>query len=271
MTGVSELVAELGPDPPGPPNRIVVSRVDSTNRLARRVLTTYAADEMAPPEFLVLALEQTAGRGRQGRAWASPRGCGVYATRVLPLPEGAAAAEAVETLPLLAGVGLARGLARLLERGGSGSRAGLKWPNDLLVEGRKAGGVLAETLALGTGPGVALIGFGVNLLRPREGPELPAGSTALADHLERRPTLGGFARELMAGLEAELAHLGDLRYAVAAYRELTVHRPGDALRCRIGGEVVEGNFAGIDERGCLVLGRDGEEVRVATGEIVEEN
>lgn len=271
MSEVAELVAALGADPPGPPNRIVVSRVDSTNRLARRVLTTYAADELPPPPFLVLALEQTAGRGRQGRAWASPRGCGVYATRVVPLPEGVPTGDALESLPLLAGVGLARGLAGLLERGGSGSGAGLKWPNDLLIEGRKVGGVLAESLALGAAPPVALIGFGVNLERPLEGPELPPGSTALADHLASPPDLGHLARVLLAGLEDELAHLGDLPRAVAAYRELSVHRPGDALRCRIGGEVVEGAFTGFDDRGRLLLARDGEEVRVAAGEIVEEN
>lgn len=271
MNEVSELVAALGADPPGPPNRIVVSSVDSTNRLARRVLTTYAADEMPPPEFLVLALEQTGGRGRQGRAWASPRGCGAYATRVVPLPDGVPAGDALESLPLLAGVGLARGLARLLDRGGSESGAGLKWPNDLLVDGRKVGGILTESLALGSGPPVALIGFGVNLRRPREGQELPPGSTSLADHLKSPPALGRLVRELLAGLEGELAHLGDLPHAVGAYRQLSVHRPGDPIRCRIGGEVVEGAFAGFDDRGHLVLARDGEAVRVAAGEIVEEN
>lgn len=270
MREVSDLVAALGADPPGPPNRVVLSRVDSTNRLARRVVTTYAADEMAPPGFVVLALEQTAGRGRQGRAWASPRGCGVYATRVVPLPEDVSPGDALASLPLLAGVGLARGMAGLLDRGGSPGRAGLKWPNDLLVEGRKVGGILAESLALGSGPPVALIGFGVNLQRPREGPELPPGSTSLADHLETPPGLGRSATALLAGLEAELGRLGDLAYAVAAYRGLSIHRPGDPIRCRLAGEVVEGTFAGFDDRGRLVLALDGEETRVAAGEILED-
>lgn len=275
MTELSELVAALGPAPPVPENRVIVSRIDSTNRLARRVVTNYAAEEMAVPGFLVLALEQSAGRGRQGRIWVSPRGCGVYATRVVPLSgepsrEGRSE-DLLESLPLLAGVGLARGLAELLERGGSAGRCALKWPNDLLVDGRKVGGVLAESLTLGETPPVALVGLGVNLRRPREGSELPPGSTALADHLEASADLAGVARELVAALEAELAHLGDLAYATAAYRPLTVHRPGDRIRCRMGDEVVEGTFAGFDDRGHLVLARDGEEMRVAAGEIVEES
>lgn len=278
MTELAELVDGLGPSPLGPANRVVLASVDSTNRLARRVVAAYAAEEMPAPEFLVLALEQTLGRGRQGRAWLSPRGCGVYATRVLPLRDGGSGEgrreEALSSLPLLAGVGLARALGTALEAGGSAGRAGLEWPNDLLVEGRKVGGVLAESLTLGETPPVALIGFGVNHRRPREGSELPPGSTALADHLETPPSLAAFARTLVAGLEAELAHLGDLPYATAAYRELSVHRPGDRLVCRTGDEVVEGTFAGFDDRGHLVLGqvpgRKGGEARLAAGEIVEE-
>lgn len=270
--GFREFVADFGtdrdPGGAGPADRVVVSRIDSTNRLARRVVATYAAEETAPPAFLVLAYEQTAGRGRQGRAWTSPRGCGVYATRVLPLPGGV---DDLQSLPLLAGAGLARGLEALLRRGASDSRARLKWPNDLLIDGRKAGGVLTESLALGAGPPVALIGFGVNHLRPREGPELPPGATCLGDHLDEPPPLGEVARELVAALEAELAHLGDLRHAVAAFRELSVHRPGDPLRCRVGGEVVEGALAGFDDRGHLVLRQGADEVRIAAGEIVEEN
>lgn len=255
----------------GPVDRVVVSRVDSTNRLARRVVAAYAADEAAPPDFLVIAFEQTAGKGRQGRVWTSPRGCGVYATRVLPLPGGEAEARALQSLPLLAGAGLVRGLAELLEVGASPSRAQLKWPNDLLIGGRKAGGILAESLALGSGPQVALIGFGVNHIRPREGPELPAGATCLADHLADPPPLGEVAQRLLAGLEAELGHLGELPYAVAAYRELSSHRPGDPLRCRVGGETVEGELEGFDDQGHLILRQGPGRVRIAAGEIVEES
>lgn len=271
---LAELETAEGRGAAGPDNRVVVSRVDSTNRLARRVVAAYAVEETRPPDLLIFAFEQTAGRGRQGRSWASPRGCGVYGTRVLPLPEEGAA-DALQSLPLLAGAGLARGLDALLARGSSAesprSEARIKWPNDLLIDGRKVGGILSESLTLGAGSPVALVGFGVNYLRPREGPELPPGATCLADHLEDPPSLGEVARALAAGLEAELAHLGDLPHAVAAFRELAVHRPGDPLRARVGAEVVEGELDGFDDRGHLVLRQGFDRVRIASGEIVEEN
>lgn len=272
MSDLARFVTDLGPDLAGPPNQVMVGCVDSTNRLARRVIATYQAEETVPPEFLVLALEQSSGRGRLGRPWASPPGAGVYGTRVLPLPgEGReAVAEALQSLPLLAGIGLARPLNRLLLAAGSSRRCTLKWPNDLLVAGAKIGGVLAESLALGDAPPVALVGFGINYDRARRGPELPPGATTFADHAgAERPTLAGFVGEVTAGLEAELVHLGDLAYAVAAYRELSAHRPGEHLRCRTGAQTTEGEFQGFDEQGHLKLIRDGETVLLSAGEIVE--
>jgi BirA family transcriptional regulator, biotin operon repressor / biotin---[acetyl-CoA-carboxylase] ligase len=271
---------------PGPANRIVAARVDSTNRLARGVVATYLADEVRPPALLILALEQTAGRGRRGRAWASPPCAGVYVTRVLPLPEdgegGEAVHRAIQSLPLLVAVGLARALDGLLPAGREGEpaeRPRLKWPNDVLIGGRKIAGILAESLALGSGPPVALLGYGVNHARsrpdlragaPSDGPGLPEGATTLGDHLASPPSLGATARALVAGVEAELVHLGDLGYAVPAYRELSAHRPGDRLRCRSGEETVEGEFEGFDDRGHLRLRRDGGMVLLAAGEIVED-
>lgn len=278
MSALDRFLASLGPEPPGPPNRVVVARVDSTNRLARRVIATYQADEMTPPEVLVIALEQTVGRGRQGRSWASPPEAGVYATRVLPLDGagGTGGADALHTLPLLSAVGLARPLNRLLAAAGSASRCSLKWPNDLILGGAKVGGILAESLALGSAPAVALVGFGVNYAPPRRGAELPPGATTFTDHAARGgagaalPDLAGFLRALVEGLEAELVHLGDLAYAVASYRELSAHRAGDVVRCRTSRETVTGEFVGIDARGRLKLRRDHETVAIPAGEIVEE-
>lgn len=266
---------QLGADSPGPVNRVVVDRVDSTNRLARRIVATYATDEIPAPAFTVLALEQTAGRGRLDRSWTSPRGRGVYATRVVPLPaeDEGPAARALQSLPLLSGVGLARALGGLLAElspGRETKRCALKWPNDLLVGGRKVGGVLAESLAPGGAPPVALVGVGINLLRPSEGPQLPAGATSLADHVTAPPPLGQLARLLLEGLEAELAHLGELAYAVDAYQRLSVHRPGDRVRCRVGQRDVDGEFLGFTPEGFLRLAHEGQELVVGAGEIVEE-
>ncbi len=250
---------------PGGIDRVVAARLDSSNRLARRAVAIYLEDEAEPPPFLVLALEQTAGRGRQGRRWESPAGRGVYATRVLAV----AGREPLRTLPLLAAVGLARGVDELIGRG----RCGLKWPNDLLVGGRKIGGVLIEAVPHGPEAWVALVGFGINHA-PTAVPGRPEGATSLAEEAGGAgplPPLGAATRRLLAALEAELTHLGETGYAARAYRELSVHRPGDRLRCRTGEGVVEGEVLGFDDGGLLRLAVGGREVLLGAAEVVEDN
>jgi BirA family biotin operon repressor/biotin-[acetyl-CoA-carboxylase] ligase len=205
---------------------------------------------------LLLALEQTGGRGRGGRSWVSPPGQGIYATLLVDAGEAAA----LQTLPLLVPVGLVRALGRYLG-------CGIKWPNDLVVDGRKIGGVLIETLS-GGGGALALVGFGVNHGHRRG--DLPvAAATSLALEMESPPPLGRLAWELVREVSRELEHLGDTVYAVGRYRELAVHRPGDPLTCRVGEETLEGTFQGFDPQGYLRLLTAGGERRIAAGEVLE--
>jgi len=262
---------------PGPANLVVLASTVSTNVLARGMAAEFESEGLDLAPMLVLALEQSGGRGRQGRTWSSPRGQGVYATLAQPF----AAPELLPALPLLVGVGLCRALTPHLAHG-----CRLKWPNDLLVPdgsggaggqaGRKIGGILIEALVHPGDGCVALIGFGVNHGQRRD--ELPPGATSLL--LEAGGHVGGgigvglaeLTWDLVAGVERELAHVDDLPYAVAAYRELIVHRPGDRLVCRVGEQRLEGAFAGVDDAGRLRLRRtheDGGEVLIAAGEVIE--
>jgi biotin-[acetyl-CoA-carboxylase] ligase BirA-like protein len=279
---------------PGPDNLVVLACTVSTNRLARGVAVDYETEGLDLSPMLVLALEQSGGRGRQGNVWISPRGKGVYATLALPFEKP----DLLPGLPLLVGVGLSRALGPHLARG-----CRLKWPNDLLVprepnagnapdagsadsaagaagaaaghRGRKIGGVLIEALVHPGDGCVALIGFGVNHSQRLE--ELPPGATSLL--LESGGHLGagigvGLAEltwDLVAGVERELAHVHDLPYAVAAYRELIIHQPGDRLVCRVGDRRIEGTFAGIDDLGRLRLAGEGTspEVVLSAGEVIE--
>ena len=115
-----------------------------------------------------------------------------------------------------------------------------------------------------------MIGFGVNyrLDGASSGPEVP-GATAVVDELGTPPTLGGLTRALVEGLETELEHLGDAAYAIASFRALSIHRLGDPMRCRAGSGLVEGEFAGFDERGFLRLATAAGETLLSSGEIVE--
>jgi len=245
----------------GPENLVVVCSVPSTNRLAHHVVEEYEREAQHLNPLLILAWEQLGGRGRQGRSWTSAAGKGVYATRVL----GIEATEALQSLPLLVGVGLCRGLAPHLP-----VPCRLKWPNDLVVETaagrRKIGGVLIEALVRPGEGAAAIIGFGIN--HGQAAGELPESGASLRQ-LDSRVPLEVLTWDLVAGLEHELEHLGDDAYAAARYREQSVHRLGERIRCRVGEGVIEGLFRGFDEHGRLLLDRDGEVVPLSAGEVIE--
>ncbi len=249
-----------------PANLVVLPCVPSTNALGRRLARDYFAEGVTPPPTLFVAWEQTAGRGRRGRSWASPPGRGVYASLVAPV----AGAERLHTLPLLAAVALCRAVDHHLPAGGP--RCRLKWPNDLLIGERKLGGLLIETERGEDGATAAVIGFGINHL---PAPEIEAaadgrGVAALAAESPEPPSLAVLVRDLASALEAELAHLGDEVYAAREYQALSAHRPGETLRCRDGERTVEGVFLGFDRRGFLRLRAAGEggELRLAAGEVL---
>ena len=114
------------------------------------------AREGAPEWAAVLADEQTGGRGRQGRAWASPPG-GLYISVLLRPPSAPAS-----LIPLAAGVAVVEALR---ERGVS---AELKWPNDVLARDRKLAGILTEASSSSSGLDWVVLGLGVNLVTPPE-------------------------------------------------------------------------------------------------------
>lgn len=258
-----------------PANLIVLPTIGSTNALGRRIARDYFAEAQSPPPALLVAWEQSEGRGRRGRTWVSPPGRGVYASLLTPLPGDAD----LHTLPLLAGVGLCRAANRHLPD--AGPRCRLKWPNDLLLldqrGGRKLGGLLIECERGEEGAAAAVIGFGLNH-RPAPEVEAEAAATgrggrvaALAAETPEPPSLAVLVRDLGAAVVAELDHIGDETYAAREYQALSAHRPGDTLRCRDGERTVEGVFLGFDRRGFLRLrpaeGDEGE-LRLAAGEVL---
>lgn len=234
----------------------VLASVDSTNRLARKLARAYLEADRLPPPLVLLAREQTAGRGRRGHGWSSPAGQGIYASLLL----SAADADALAALPLRVPVALCEAL------DGFGAACRIKWPNDLVVEGRKLGGVLIEALA---GPRAVVIGYGINGSQG-EG-ELPtAEATSLRLVTGRAPDLSRLAVDLAAVVMDRLAEAESLTVAVSAYRALSVHLPGEPLTCRLGGEVVTGHFVGFDESGRLRLDTNEGERALSSTELLTE-
>ena len=234
---------------------VLLETVGSTNRLARRIADTYLGAERPPPRLVLLAREQTDGRGRRGRSWSSPAGQGLYTSLLLPL----AGAEAQAALPLRVPLELCRLLAD------EDVDCGIKWPNDLVVEGRKLGGVLIESLARAR---AVVVGYGINGNQVES--DLPApGATSL------RLAAGGpvdlprlavdLAREMLGRLEDPVA----MPEVVAEYRRWSVHRPGDLMTVRVGEERLSGRFAGFDERGRLRLEGPGGQRTLSSAEMLE--
>ena len=214
--------------------------IGSTNDRARDL-----AEAGAEPFTVVIADEQTAGRGRECRRWESPPGGGLWMSVVAP-PLGATARP---LLPIRAGLATCRAV----ESAVPGVRAGLKWPNDVLLEGRKVGGILCEG-----GSGAVVIGIGVNVRPGALPPELVGTAVALEEVGQGpvdRAALAGF---LMAELR-ELLTPASLSLDGEVAREVDAR---DVLRGRA--VTAETGEIGI-ARG---IGRDGAlGVEVAPGEV----
>lgn len=240
-----------------PDNLVWRRTVDSTNRLGRRVVDVLSAEDETPRPALIVAWHQTAGRGRLGRRWESRAGLGLYATLIWPVESD----QQLPTLPLLVAVALCEGLSSLLAR-----PCRLDWPNDLVVDGAKLGGILIESVTREEGT-VALIGFGINLAHDAQ--ELPARATSLR-LLGAGRTAGGQVLPTLAGVLgerlAQSAPSGDL---LASYRAASVHRVGEDLSCRVGAETIAGTFAGFDDSGFLRLETPAGLRTISAGEIVE--
>ena len=225
-------------------DRRVFAEIDSTNAEAARLAPT-----LAGPTWL-LALRQTAGRGRRGRAWADPPG-NFAATLVMRTGSDAAAAAQRSFVAALA---LADALTQATARPEAIS---LKWPNDVLLNGAKVAGILLETAGQGGRLSPLAIGIGVNLVHAPDAAGLEPGALL--------PTSVLSATGAQVDPESFLALLAP---AFAAWEErLRTHgfaplrrafldraaRLGEPLAARTGTDTITGTFTDIDATGALVL------------------
>lgn len=251
--------------PPGANNVVVLWSTDSTNSAARRIADEFAADEAKPPLVWLFAYQQTLGRGRQGRSWVSLPGRGVYATLLLP----AVAPAELERLPLLSAIALSEAVEAI-----TGRPCRVKWPNDLVIDRRKIGGILLESMARPDQPAVAICGFGVNWSHTAV--ELPidaATSIAIEMPGQTPPPLGATAARLAGALAAALAAPAGTESAAALaqrYQARSAHADGDMVRCSVGDGIVEGRFRGFDRRGFLCLDTARGTRLLSAGEVIEQ-
>jgi BirA family biotin operon repressor/biotin-[acetyl-CoA-carboxylase] ligase len=233
-----------------PPRILFFDDIDSTNAEARRLAE---AGEAGP--LWITALRQHQGRGRRGRAWETGEG-NLAATHLFTTTLPPAQAAQVSFVAALAVADLIDAFSR--------ERASLKWPNDPLIAGRKAAGILVESGALGDGRIWLAVGCGVNLATPPAESERP--STALADHMEGPPPA---PREALLVLASAMESWRGLWEAsgfapIAEAWTRRAHGLGGPCVARLSSETVHGVAEGLDLDGALRLRLESGEVRRIT-------
>jgi BirA family biotin operon repressor/biotin-[acetyl-CoA-carboxylase] ligase len=230
--------------------------LDSTNNLAKEL-----AARGAPEGTVVVAEAQTGGRGRLGREWDSPPGLGLYVSLVLRpmLPP-----MDLPQITLTTAVAVARAVRRV-----AGVAPGIKWPNDLILNGKKLGGVLTEMETESDRIRHVVVGLGLNVNNPGFPPELAATATSLT-----LATGGAFSRvDLLKAWLEEFDGLYD-RFLNQGFGEIleewkefavTLGRP---VTVRQGPREISGLALDVAPDGALLLRTaDREIVRVISGEI----
>jgi BirA family biotin operon repressor/biotin-[acetyl-CoA-carboxylase] ligase len=223
----------------------ILHRVESclsTNDLARRL-----AGEGAPEGTAIVAAEQTAGRGTKGRGWYSARNKGLYVSVILrprspelsllPLVAGLAAREAIDTT---------HGLGVLL-----------RWPNDLVWQGKKLGGILCESVFLGNEPDFAVLGIGININHRED--DFPPGIRALATSIRIVAGKAGDPETLLPKLLESLANWydvfcrGEPRAIIGSFEAHSALHRGDGIQLQADERLFSGIYQGLDPEGSLLF------------------
>jgi BirA family transcriptional regulator, biotin operon repressor / biotin---[acetyl-CoA-carboxylase] ligase len=221
--------------------------------------TNDAAAALAAEGCVVVADEQTAGRGRRGRAWFSPPKSGLYVSVVLaPGRSRVDSRRATTLLTLAAGVALAEGVQVC-----TGLRADLKWPNDLYASGRKLAGILAEAAH-----DLVVLGYGINLTEAA----YPADLRNRVTSLEAESSGIDRGRVLVETLAALARRYGDLLEGrfdaiLDAWRRRAPTASGAQVTWTVAGGTRSGVTAGVDDDGALLVQTDDGLERIVGGEV----
>jgi BirA family biotin operon repressor/biotin-[acetyl-CoA-carboxylase] ligase len=227
-------------------------RVTSTNELAKTM-----ARDGTPEGTVVIALEQTAGKGRMKRQWLTPPGNVAVSVVLYPT------VEQLPSLIMLAALAMVRCISKV-----TGLSASIKWPNDVQIAGSKVSGILVETSVRGPSVYYAVIGIGVNVrLDPSAILQAAQAATSLETELGREASRLDIVRCLLS--ELETLYL-DLKQCQSPYEEWRAHLVtlGKHVRVTSGAEVNEGTAEDVSpDGGLLVREADGRLHKIVAGDI----
>jgi len=231
---------------------IAYPSLSSTNDIAKR-----EARKGAREGTVVLAEEQTAGRGRLKRAWLSPKGSIALSIILHPTP------AQLPSLIMVASLAVAHCIEKV-----SGLETQIKWPNDVLIKGKKACGILIESDVRGSAVDYAVIGIGINVnLLPADFPEIAATATSLAQELGREISRREMIRCLL--VEAEKLYLalpeGDSVFREWRDRLVTL---GKEVELISGKTSYKGVAESVANDGSLLLRQpDGNLIKIVAGDV----
>lgn len=218
------------------------SGINSTNLQAK-----LDAESGAKQGALVVADMQTAGRGRRGRSWSSPAGTNVYFTLILK-PDYAA--DRVSMVTLVMALAVAEGI-----RETCGMEAGIKWPNDIVINGKKACGILTEMSVEREYIQHVVIGVGINVGLQEFAPEVAAAATSLQAECGRKVPRAALVAHIMEAFEKYYALFLeelDMSPLLEEYNRLLVNRGREVRILDPKGEFT-GVSQGIDRTGELLV------------------
>lgn len=230
--------------------------IDSTNTRAKQL-----AEEGYPEGTLVVASSQESGRGRRGKCWESPAGSGVYMTLILkPTIDPNNASMLTLIAALAAAVSIAKS---------TGVPAGIKWPNDIVMQGKKVCGILTEMSAQFDYINYIVIGFGINVHNESFPDEIKETATSIyqetGQHINRarlvEETLEQFEQRYAIYLKTE-----DLSGLMGEYNAILVNMCRD-VRVLDPKDPFEGKAMGITDRGELIVDTRESRRLVSSGEV----
>jgi len=234
-------------------------KTNSTNHVAMEL--GHAGE---PEGSVVLAEEQTAGRGRAGRAWVSERATGIYVTLLL---RPKLAPVQAPLLTMMAGLS-----ARAAIEAVTGLSVDLKWPNDLLIRGKKVGGILTEMHAEPSQIRFVIVGIGLNVNQEKFSGELSNAATSLRVETGKSQSRMELLVRLLREFETDYnKFLRDgVASVVARFESASSYAKGKRVRVSNGVESYTGTTAGLGPEGLLQVEReDGRLMTVIAGDVAE--
>lgn len=237
---------------------VFFNTIGSTNDLALALASDPDADGT-----VVMADEQTAGRGRHGRSWFSPPASGLYVSVVFqPSTAGVDSGQAMTLLTLAAGVALSEAI-----EAATGLRVDIKWPNDLVVGPRKVAGILAETAR--NDLATIVLGYGINVRETRYPSDLGRRPTSIESELGRSVDRSALCVETLAALARRYRDLLSGRFdaILDSWRSRAPASRGAHVTWSTPTGPLSGVTEGIDERGALLVRTSQGIERIVGGEV----